>query len=278
MVISYRVLSKSNFLWDKLPSCKSLPPWIKANNPTAPVPTTSTPKQSPHHQVPSLFSQWFGSSSTQRAKLFCLSVTDPAFGDKDPSLLIPQYLGLRISVEISTTTHGTPADAWKGWLETELGWTATCKRLTGKTWAGSAKLRHSWTGRRQNIFQLAHHIKVWLLAEGQDASQKTESLGHRWILKSAVFCSIYCLSCKKDLQITHLIINIDLIGKKSLCLAWLKLVLFVYRSTSLFSKCNKSFNKSTNHTQTFPLELSINFSQAKPFFIYCITFLGGKYI
>ncbi|KAJ7398894.1 hypothetical protein BTVI_120591 [Pitangus sulphuratus] len=41
-----------------------------------------------------------------------------------------------------------------------------------------------------------------------------------------------------------------------------------FRSPS--SKCNKS----TNHAQTFPLELSIHLSQAKPCFTYCSTLLG----
>lgn len=34
---------------------------------------------------------------------------------------------------------------------------------TGKNWAGLAKLSKE----NQNIFQLAHLIKVWLLAEGR---------------------------------------------------------------------------------------------------------------
>lgn len=38
--------------------------------------------------------------------------------------------------------HQTPVDVWWGQLEAEVGWTATCRRHTGKTWASSAKLRN----------------------------------------------------------------------------------------------------------------------------------------
>lgn len=207
MVISYRVLSKSNF-FIRVTAFLQIPfTTIKSkqanSHGTHHHHTQTQSLQNENNNFSVLAGIWQPSQHTQslRAKFFCLAKFIPGhrsclWGIRILSPLIPQYLGLTTLKDISAcvelftvswwrdkrdssmledlpvtilrrvtgwgATHPTPfkshppqqmLPAWHDQytighplmsdeLETEVGWTGTYRRCTGKTWAGSAKLRN----------------------------------------------------------------------------------------------------------------------------------------